>query len=58
MRGVFAGHVKQLNPALGDAHFREVFAKCFPEFENQVGAHKQLGVDRVITSTGLSVAGA
>lgn len=52
MRGVFAGHVKQLNPALGDAHFREVFAKCFPEFENQVGAHKQLGVDRVITSTG------
>ncbi len=52
MRGVFTGHVKQLNPALGDEHFREVFARCFPEFENQVDAHRALGVGRVITSTG------
>lgn len=52
MRGVFTGYVKQLNPALGDSHFREVFAKCFSEFEHQIGAHRQLGVERVITSTG------
>lgn len=52
MRGVFTGHVKQLNPALGDEHFRTVFAQCFPEFENQVDVHRNLGAGTVITSTG------
>lgn len=52
MRGVFTGYVKQLNPALGDEHFHRVFTQCFPEFENQIGVHSNLGVDNVITSTG------
>jgi len=51
VKGLFSGVVKQLNPALGGKHFREVFGSCFPEFDNQVGAFRELGAARVITST-------
>ncbi len=53
VKGVFSGFVKQLNPALGGAYFREVFGRCFPEFERQIGVFSQLGVTNVFTSTGL-----
>jgi hypothetical protein len=53
VKDVFSGFVKQLNPARGGRHFREVFGKCFPEFEYQVGAYGELGVKTVFTSTGV-----
>jgi hypothetical protein len=52
MKGVFSGLVKQLDPASGSSHFRKVFQRCFPEFEKQAGAFRQLGVDHAFTSTG------
>jgi len=38
---------------MGDQHFRKIFGKCFPEFENQVDAFRQLEVKTVVTSTGI-----
>ena len=56
MKGLFSGVVKQLNPALGGKHFREVFGSCFPEFGNQVGAFRELGAATVVTARAATIA--
>ena len=50
---VFAAPVKQLRPAAGDELFRAEFARCFPEFERQVGQGTGLGVGRIVTARGV-----
>jgi hypothetical protein len=53
MKGTFEGLIKQLDITLVGKHARRTVARCFPEFERQQDAGKQLDVGYIFSAHGI-----